>query len=141
MTNKASSPSSCSLRHAPRSRRRRTYYQPQKRGDGTNPWGYTDNKLRDGSYFVASTYWDQRMAVAMFDRRAGELCGRDGFSEFTFSRELMYAVAVSPAAYFPQGQKPQGERIEGVTREAIVNLHQTGGLNFAWRQPAVTLRR
>jgi len=103
------------------------YYQPQKRGDGTNPWGYTDNKLRDGSYFVASTYWDQKSAVAMFDRRAGELCGRDGFREFTYSRELMYAVAVSPAAYFPQGQKPQGERIEGVTREAIVTCTKPAG--------------
>ncbi len=103
------------------------YYQPQKRGDATNPWGYTDNKLRDGSYFVASTYWDQKTPLAMFDRRAGELCGRDGFGEFTYSRELMYAVAVSPAAYFPQGQKPQGERIEGVTREAIVTCTKRAG--------------
>ena len=96
------------------------YFQPQKRGDGSNPWGSTDNKLRDGTYFVASTYWDTKTTVAMFDRRAGELCGREGFQEFTFSRELIYAVAVSATAYFPAGARPKGERIEGVTREAIV---------------------
>ena len=96
------------------------YYGPQKRGDATNPWGYVDNKLRDGSYFIAATFWDQASSIAMFDRRAGELCGRDGFKEFTYDRELMYAVAVPPSAYFPPGKKPQGERIEGVTREAVI---------------------
>jgi hypothetical protein len=103
------------------------YYAPQKRGDAANPWGYVDNKLRDGSYFIAATSWDQASTVAMFDRRAGELCARDGFKEFTYDRELMYAVAVSPQAYFPPGKKPQGPRIEGVTREAVVTCTKRGG--------------
>ena len=103
------------------------YYQRQKRGDATNPWGYMDNKLRDGSYFVAATSWDQATTIAMFDRRAGELCGADGFKEFTYDRELMYAVAVPQSAYFPPGKKPQGERIEGVTREAVVTCTKRAG--------------
>lgn len=103
-----------------------THYHPQKRGDGANPWGYMDNKLRDGTYFVAATYWDTATAVAMFDRRAGELCGADGYREFTYSREMIYSVAVAPAAVFPPGS-PKADRPQGVTREAVVACTKRAG--------------
>jgi hypothetical protein len=103
-----------------------THYHPQKRGDGANPWGYTDSKMREGTYLVAATYWDTATAVAMFDRRAGELCGAEGYREFTYSREMIYSVAVAPAAVFPPGS-PKVDRPQGVTREAVVACTKRAG--------------
>ena len=94
------------------------------RGTGVaagTPWGYTDYKLKDGVYFVASTYWDNASAAQMFTRRAQELCSQAGFDDFTLSRDLMYAVAVVPGTVFPPHARAGPT---GVTREANVTCRR-----------------